>query len=65
MIDTQRLIPRGWHAVAITTPANSRSWGLIEDLCTHRAADGDFMAPAVQEDSALRKHITYRIDRPQ
>ena len=48
--------------VAITTPGNRRSWGLMERLGMARLADGDFdHAKAIER---LRAHITYRISRP-
>jgi len=49
---------------AITVPANDRSWGLMERLGMTRVAGGDFDHPAVRLSSPLRRHITYRIDRP-
>lgn len=48
---------------AITTPANVRSWGLMERLGMARAAADDFDHPQAIE--RLRRHITYRISRPQ
>jgi RimJ/RimL family protein N-acetyltransferase len=47
---------------AITTPANVRSWGLMERLGMIRAPQDDFNHP--QAIARLRKHITYRISRP-
>lgn len=52
------------HIVAITVPANTRSWGLMERLGMRRRVDGDFDHPAVPADHPLRRHLTYRIDRP-
>lgn len=49
---------------AITVPANSRSWGLMERLGMRRHANLDFDHPAVPPGSPLRAHITYGIDRP-
>lgn len=49
---------------SITTPANVRSWGLMERIGMYRRADLDFDHPKVAEDSPLKRHITYRIDRP-
>ncbi len=50
------------QVVAITVPANRRSWGLMERLGMVRVADGAFDHPAAPP--ALRSHITYRIARP-
>lgn len=50
--------------VAITVPANVASWGLMERLGMHRILDGDFDHPLVADDSPLKRHIQYRIDRP-
>ncbi|MBA4048068.1 MAG: GNAT family N-acetyltransferase [Sphingomonas sp.] len=62
----------GWAAAtltddsvyAITVPANTASWGLMERLGMHRLPDGDFDHPLVEDGSPLKRHITYRIDRP-
>jgi len=48
---------------AITVPANTRSWGLMERLGMARHPDLDFGHPAVPVDSPLRRHITYSIGR--
>jgi len=50
--------------VAITVPANTRSWGLMERLGMVRVADGDFDHPNVPDSSPLKRHILYRIARP-
>lgn len=47
--------------VAITTPENVRSWGLMERLGMVRMPEGDFEHPRAIE--RLRSHITYRIAR--
>ncbi|WP_242137175.1 GNAT family N-acetyltransferase [Sphingomonas sp. TREG-RG-20F-R18-01] len=52
------------QVVAITVPDNAASWGLMERLGMHRIADGDFDHPLVADDSPLKRHIQYRIDRP-
>ncbi|MBM3928484.1 MAG: GNAT family N-acetyltransferase, partial [Sphingomonadales bacterium] len=52
------------HIVAITVPENTRSRGLMERLGMRRLADGDFDHPAVADDSPLKRHLTYRLDRP-
>lgn len=49
---------------AITVPANSASWGLMERLGMTRVADGDFDYPDLAEGDPLRRHITYAIARP-
>lgn len=50
--------------VAITVPANRRSWGLMERLGMMRVADGDFDHPDLPLGSPLSRHILYRIARP-
>lgn len=52
------------EVVAITVPANSRSWGLMLRLGMTRDAEGDFNHGALAEDDPLRGHVTYRIARP-
>lgn len=49
---------------AITVPANTASWGLMERIGMRRLPDGDFDHPGVPDGSPLKRHITYRIDRP-
>lgn len=49
---------------AITVPANTRSWGLMERLGMTRDHDADFDHPAVPDGSPLKRHLTYRIARP-
>ena len=49
---------------AITTPANVRSWGLMERLGMRRHADLDFAFPGVAPDSPLSQCIIYSIGRP-
>lgn len=48
---------------AITVPANTRSWGLMERLGMERQHDMDFDHPKVPDGSPLKRHITYRITR--
>ena len=56
-IDTQTV-------VAVTNPINTRSWGLMRRLgMTHNAAE-DFDDPDVPEGDPLRRHVLYRIKRP-
>lgn len=50
---------------AITTPTNTRSWGLMERLGMQRLPELDFDHPLLPEDSPLRPHITYVIERPE
>ena len=50
---------------AITTPDNSRSWGLMERLNMMRRHDMDFDHPGVTEDSPLKAHLTYEAKRAQ
>ena len=49
---------------AITLPANTRSWGLMERIGMARVTDGDFDHPNLAPGDPLRRHILYRIDRP-
>lgn len=51
--------------IAITTPGNVRSWGLMERLGMRRLADGDFDHPGVPDGDPLKPHITYAIERPE
>jgi RimJ/RimL family protein N-acetyltransferase len=53
------------RVVAITTPGNTRSWGLMERLGMTRVAGGDFDHPALAEGDPLRPHLTYAIERPR
>lgn len=49
---------------AITSPANIRSWGLMERLGMTRCPDEDFDHPDLAPGDPLRPHILYRIARP-
>ena len=49
---------------AITVPANTASWGLMERLGMVRDQGADFDHPRVPDDSPLKRHIVYRIARP-
>jgi RimJ/RimL family protein N-acetyltransferase len=49
--------------IAITTPANVRSWGLMLRLGMARRHDLDFAHPALAADDPLSPHITYEILR--
>jgi RimJ/RimL family protein N-acetyltransferase len=50
--------------VAITVPANTRSWGLMERLGMKRRADMDFDHPHFPPGHALRAHIVHVAERP-
>jgi len=50
--------------VAITTPANRRSWRLMERLGMVRDAGGDFDHPRVPAGHPLVRHVLYRLRRP-
>ena len=52
------------RVVAITTPGNTASWGLMERLGMTRLAEGDFDHPLLAEGDPLRAHLSYAIDRP-
>ncbi len=49
--------------IAITTPGNVRSWGLMQRLGMVRRHDLDFLHPGLPEGDPLRQHITYEIRR--
>jgi RimJ/RimL family protein N-acetyltransferase len=49
--------------IAITTPNNIRSWGLMQRLGMVRRHDLDFAHPALGIDDPLSPHITYEIRR--
>jgi RimJ/RimL family protein N-acetyltransferase len=49
--------------VAITTPANVRSWGLMLRLGMVRRHDLDFAHPALAADDPLSPHVTYEMRR--
>lgn len=53
------------EVVAITNIENTRSWGLMERLGMRRNEEEDFDHPALAEGDPLRRHIIYRIRRPQ
>lgn len=50
--------------LAMTVPANTASWGLMERIGMQRLHDQDFDHPGVPDGSPLKRHILYRIDRP-
>jgi RimJ/RimL family protein N-acetyltransferase len=49
--------------VAITTPANRRSWQLMERLGMRRDVEGDFDHPRVPSGHPLVRHMLYRLRR--
>lgn len=49
---------------AITVIGNRRSWGLMERLGMARVHGDDFDHPNVPAGNPIRRHITYRIARP-
>lgn len=49
--------------VAVTTPANRRSRGLMERLGMVRDGDGDFDHPRVPAGHPLKRHVLYRLRR--
>jgi RimJ/RimL family protein N-acetyltransferase len=51
------------EVVAFTTPANIRSWGLMQRLGMIRDLTGDFEHPNLPAGHPLRPHLLYRIDR--
>ena len=56
---------RDWPAVyAITTPANTRSWTLMERLGMVRDRALDFADPSDPPDHSLSAHIAYVASRP-
>ncbi len=57
-LDTPRI-------VAITVPANTASWGLMERLGMRRRADLDFGHPSFAPGHPLHRHITYVAERPR
>jgi RimJ/RimL family protein N-acetyltransferase len=50
--------------VAITVPANVRSWRVMERIGMTRRADLDFAHPRFAPDHPLSRHITYMKERP-
>jgi RimJ/RimL family protein N-acetyltransferase len=49
--------------VSFTTPANTRSWHVMEKLGMTRDPGDDFAHPSVAEGHPLRPHVLYRISR--
>jgi RimJ/RimL family protein N-acetyltransferase len=52
------------RVIAITVPANRRSWGLMERIGMSRRPELDFGHPAFPENHPLHQHITYAVERP-
>jgi RimJ/RimL family protein N-acetyltransferase len=52
------------RVVAITVPANRRSWGLMERLGMVRTPVLDFGHPLFATDHPLHRHIAYVAERP-
>lgn len=50
---------------AMTVISNTNSWGLMERLGMTRMVHEDFNHPALPEGDPLRRHIVYRINRPE
>jgi RimJ/RimL family protein N-acetyltransferase len=51
--------------VAFTVPANQRSWRVMERLGMMRDPADDFDFPSFPEDHPRRRHVLYRICRPE
>ena len=51
--------------IAVTVPENERSRGLMLRLGMTRKPEEDFDHPRLQEGDPLRRHVLYRIARPQ
>ena len=52
------------RVIAITVPANQRSWGLMERIGMTRRPELDFGHPMFPENHPLHLHISYAVDRP-
>ena len=52
------------RVIAMTVPANQRSWGLMARIGMVRRLDLDFGHPQFSADHPLHQHIVYAIDRP-
>jgi RimJ/RimL family protein N-acetyltransferase len=51
--------------VSFTVPANERSWRVMERIGMTRSPAEDFDHPLLPEGDRLRRHVLYRISRPQ
>jgi RimJ/RimL family protein N-acetyltransferase len=52
------------RVIAMTVPANRRSWGLMERIDMRRRVELDFDHPLFPDNHPLRRHIVYAADRP-
>jgi RimJ/RimL family protein N-acetyltransferase len=52
------------RVIAMTVPANRRSWGLMERIGMQRRQDLDFGHPHFPVNHPLHRHIVYAIERP-
>ena len=52
------------RVIAMTVPANRRSWGLMERIGMTRRPELDFGHPLFPENHPLNRHIVYAVDRP-
>jgi RimJ/RimL family protein N-acetyltransferase len=55
---------RAETVIAVTVPANKRSWGLMIRLGMTRNPDEDFDHPHLPVGDPLRRHVLYRIANP-
>jgi RimJ/RimL family protein N-acetyltransferase len=53
------------RVIAMTVPANRRSWGLMERIGMTRRPGLDFGHPQFPENHPLHRHIVYGVDRPR
>ena len=53
------------RVVAITVPANERSWRVMERLGMTRCRELDYAHPRYAPDDPLSRHITYAMERPR
>jgi RimJ/RimL family protein N-acetyltransferase len=52
------------RVVAITVPANRRSWGLMERIGMTARPELNFGHPRFAEDHPLHHHVVYAVERP-
>jgi len=52
------------RVIAMTVPANRRSWGLMERIGMRRRTELDFDHPLFPDSHPLRRHIVYAAERP-
>ncbi|WP_442681030.1 GNAT family N-acetyltransferase [Sphingomonas sp. ASY06-1R] len=53
------------RVIAMTVPANHRSWGLMERIGMMRDPERDFGHPAFPDGHPLHRHIVYTVARPR